>query len=187
MGDNSCSNLGTIIQSPSMKNNNALMKKIQSKFKNKESLNLYNNKESVILNDSQDINFFSKSYTNTIVSCLKKRDDKVLSNDTVINYILTNYNPEFTFHNNVKNDNNKNLDDTIDSSYSNSNKTSVPKHVLTNISNNNEEFTKNNADMLDLEMFENDVKYLRFAALNGTDKYDYKIPKEWFRTKKWNC
>ena len=66
----------------------------------------------------------------------------------------------------------------IDLSYSSANQTSVRKHALTNISNNNEEFTENNADMLNLETFENDVKYLRFATLDGADKYDYKIPKD---------
>ena len=202
MGDSLTASTNITPSNTNPSKNNILMKRLQSKFRMKESFNLVINKESSMkdnnnnnnnlhnnsnanLNTSnsniQDNNFFPKFHTNIGLSSKKKDDDTA-----IIDYIQANYNPDFTFTNSLRNVNqNVNQDNSDDclfeSSTSNANCIKGNSFVATSndemVLSNDFEYEYDLRDMIELDMFENDFKYLRFASVDNYDQFNYQIPK----------
>ena len=151
-------------------------------------------------NNNDNNSFFPKYHTNIGMSYKHKYKDKdkFIIGDIIVDYIQANYNSEFTFsfvHSQHASNNNShsphnithdNIDSLCDSSISNnvnqhliSNSNCM--HIVSSISNddcsiNNYDFDLN--DINELNMFENDLKYLRYITLeHNNEEHKYQIPK----------
>ena len=196
MGDSLSANSNIVPSNTNPSKNNILMKRLQSKFRMKDSFNLVINKEpstkdnnnnnaqnnsNSILNTSnsniQENNFFPKFHTNIGLSLKNKDDDSA-----IVDYIQANYNPDFTLTHSLGNVNHNvhqdNSDDCLfESSISNTNGIKATSVVSNDEMLLNHDYEFDIKDMIELDMFENDFKYLRLTSMDNYDQFNYQIPK----------